>query len=415
MTSQDLSPGRSSFRRTATVISIQQLAGGLGTALLAVLTLAWMIVVLTLSVVGIGLLLVPDALRRLRATADRERARLSSWGPEVVGAPPGPSQLRPAIRDQMIRREVTWLALHATGGLLIGLVGILLPVFVVRDLTFPLWWWLAPDGEAAAALWFWVIDSWAGAFLVAVSAAGWLVLTIVLCPRLARLQATSGRKLLPPPPGTDLPLRIAVLTASRAAALDAHATELRRIERSLHDSAQNPLVAATVMIGAARRKLSKDVRGADELLEQAQTAVEHALGELRSTVRGILPPVLADRGLDGAISGLATTSAVPTTVDVTTGVRCPASIEASAYFMVAEALTNVSRHSQAHLASVTVHIIDGHLDIVVADDGRGGADETGGSGLTGIRRRIEAHDGTLDVNSPSGGPTILHARLPCGS
>lgn len=400
---------------TATVSSLQHLAGGLGTALLAVLVLLWTIVVLLTSVVGVGLVLVPSALGALRAVSDRERARLTAWGPEVVGAVSRPARLRSAIRDRVVRRELGWLTIHATWGLLIGLVGIFLPLFAVRDLTFPLWWWLTPDGEASASLWFWVIDSWGGALLVAASACVWFLLTIVLSPWLARLQATSGRKLLPPLPGTDLPLRIAVLTATRAAALDAHATELRRIERSLHDSTQNPLVAATVLIGAARRQLSSDPHSADDLLEQAQTAVEQALSELRSTVRGILPPVLADRGLDGAISGLAATSSIPTTVEVAAGVRCPASVEASAYFMVSEALTNISRHSQARHASVNVRSTDGHLEVQVTDDGQGGADEARGSGLAGIRRRIEAHDGTLDVSSPAGGPTILQARLPCGS
>jgi signal transduction histidine kinase len=397
--------------------AVVQLAGGLGTAAMALLTLVWVLVVLVLCGVGVGLLLVPSAVRAVRATADRERARLNEAGAQLVESPPLPHDVRlgAAVRDPSVRREVGWVAVHATWGLLLGLLGLCLPVFTVRDLTFPLWWWAVPESEASAALWFWVAGSWTEAFLVAASSLGWALLTVVLTPRLARWQADIGRTLLAPPPGTDLPLRVAVLTASRAAALDAHATELRRIERSLHDSTQNPLVGANVLIGAARRRLPDDPQGADDLLEQAQTAVEHALGELRATVRGILPPVLADRGLAGAIAGLAATSAVPTTVDVSTDVRCPASVEASAYFMVSEALTNVSRHSGARHASVTVGTHDGWLEVTVTDDGVGGADETGGSGLAGIRRRLDAHDGELTVTSPPGGPTTLKARLPCGS
>jgi signal transduction histidine kinase len=401
--------------RTPTVVAVRRLGGGLWTSVLAALTLVWAVVVLLTCLVGVGLLLVPGALQAIRATADRERARLTAWGPAVVGAGERRTRLGPALRDPVVRRDTAWLAIHGTWGLLLGLVGLCLPLFAVRDLTFPLWWSAAPDGEASAALWFWVVNSWSGAWLVALSSIGWFVLTIALCPRLAALQARSGRRLLAPPPGTDLPLRIATLTATRAAALDAHATELRRIERALHDSTQNPLVAATVLIGAARRKIPHGTDGVDDLLEQAQTAVEQALGELRVTVRGILPPVLADRGLDGAISGLAATMAIPTLVDVSPGVRCPASVEASAYFMVSEALTNIARHSGAAQAWVTVQSADGQLDVLVGDDGHGGADETSGSGLAGIRRRVEAHDGTLEVSSPVGGPTTLRARLPCGS
>ncbi|MRK03061.1 sensor histidine kinase [Aeromicrobium sp. S22] len=393
---------------------VAELGSGLGTSLLALGVLVLLVLVALLSVVGVGLLLAPAALRAVRWIADRERTRLARWGTAVPGPAALPSGLRAALADPTVRRDIAWLTVHATWGLLIGFVGVALPLFTVRDLTFPLWWWLAPEGEASAALWFWVVDSWPEALLVALSALGWGLLTVLLAPALARVQSRPGRALLPPPPGTDLPLRIAELTATRAAALDAHATELRRIERCLHDGTQNPLVAANVLIGAARRQLGDDRPAADDLLEQAQTAIERALGELRTTIRGILPPVLSDRGLDGALTGLAATSSVPTTVDVG-ATRCPASVEASAYFMVAEALTNISRHSGAERASVTVRSIAGDLDVTVTDDGHGGATEGTGSGLGGIRRRIEAHDGTFEVSSPPGGPTTLHARLPCGS
>lgn len=406
---------RMTSRRIRTAArSVSQLIGGTGTAVLAASVLVWTLLVLVLCLVGIGFVLIGSALRAVRWTADLERTRLTRWGAEIVEPGPLPAGVRPALADDTVRRELRWLARHGTWGLLVGIVGLCLPLFAVRDLTFPLWWWMVPADEASAALWFWVADSWAEAWLVALSSLGWALLAVVLTPHLARWLAGSGRALLAPPPGTDLSMRVAVLAASRAAALDAHATELRRIERSLHDSTQNPLVGANVLIGAARRRLANDPAGADELLEQAQTAVEHALGELRATVRGILPPVLADRGLDGAISGLAATSAVPTTVDVQVAVRFPASVEASAYFMVSEGLTNVSRHSGASHATVTVRGQGGRLEVVITDDGRGGADETSGSGLAGIRRRVEAHDGTFAVTSPPGGPTTLEARLPCG-
>ncbi|NDZ69654.1 sensor histidine kinase, partial [Streptomyces sp. SID10362] len=156
-----------------------------------------------------------------------------------------------------------------------------------------------------------------------------------LGPGMARLQAAPARRLLAAGPDTDLSLRVAELTATRAAALDAHATELRRIERSLHDGAQNRLVSVTVLLGAARRMAARDPAGADELLERAQSAAEQALAELRSVARGILPPVLADRGLAGALSGLAADCGVPCRVEADVPERCAAAVEATAYFVVA--------------------------------------------------------------------------------
>lgn len=232
---------------------------------------------------------------------------------------------------------------------------------------------------------------------------------------MARLQARPGRRLLAAGPETDLSLRVAELTATRAAALDAHATELRRIERSLHDGTQNRLVSVTILLGAARRMVARDPADADELLERAHSAAEQALAELRTVARGILPPVLADRGLTGALSGLAANCAVPCRIDVDVPERCAASVEATAYFVVAEALTNIAKHSGADHATVTARSRGGRLHLCVEDDGRGGADEGGGSGLTGIRRRIAAHDGNLSLTSPSGGPTTLEVDLPCGS
>ena len=257
----------------------------------------------------------------------------------------------------------------------------------------------------------------------------WVVVIVRGSPHLAHLQALPGRRLLPVDLGpADLSLRVAELTATRAAALDAHVTELRRIERSLHDGTQNRIVAVTVLLGAARRLVPRDPAGAEELLERAQTAAEQALAELRAVARGILPPVLEDRGLAGAVEGLAAGCAIPCTTDVDVPGRCPASVEATAYFVVAEALTNAARHSGASRVDVRVHRrrrADGgapgdRLRVEVVDDGRGGAREqaepsAGGSGLAGIRRRVEALDGALTLTSPLGGPTTVSVELPCGS
>ncbi len=407
---------RGAVTRTAgaTLASLEQLPGALGTGLLALGALLFLLAAAVTSLVGVGLLALPSALRGVRAVADRERGRLGRWGPEPVGPGPLPEPVRAARTDPALRRELRWLVGHATVGLLLSALGVLLPLYAFRDLSFPLWWWAVPREAATDSLAFWYVDDWGGAGLVVLLGLLWTALAVLLIRPIARYLAARGRRLLDTTP-SDLSLRVSQLTATRAAALDAHATELRRIERSLHDGTQNRLVAVTVLLGAARRAVPRDPVAADEMLEKAQAAAEQALAELRSVARGILPPVLADRGLAGALSGLAATSAVPCRVDVDVPVRCAASVEATAYFLVAEALTNTARHSGAGRVDVTVQARDGRLCVTVTDDGAGGAIEGGGSGLVGIRRRVEAHDGTLTVTSPPGGPTTLTAELPCGS
>jgi signal transduction histidine kinase len=401
--------------RRSTLRALLDLLGGLGTAVLALGVLGWLAVVAATCLIGIGLLLVPSALRALHAVADLERSRLSRRGEQVLSPGPLPVTWREASADPATRRELTWLAGHATAGLLLSVIGIQLPAWALRDCTFALWWQLIPPEEATPSLGLWTVDDWAGVVTVTLLGLCWVVLTVGLAPVLARLQSARGRRLLAPGPELDLSLRVAQLTATRAAALDAHATELRRIERSLHDGTQNRLVATTVLLGAARRMLTRDPAQAEALLERAQSSAELALAELRAVARGILPPVLADRGLTGALRGLATASAVPCRIEVDLPGRCAAAVESTAYFVVAEALTNIAKHSAATHAEVEVRTVGPLLRVRITDDGTGGADEAGGSGLIGIRRRVEALDGELTVTSPPGGPTTLEVALPCGS
>ncbi|MFA3877375.1 sensor domain-containing protein [Streptomyces sp. MMCC 100] len=391
-----------------------QLVGGLGTAFLGLGVLLLSAVAAVTAPAGVGLLLAPLVLRALHALARRERARLARRGVDIVPPDPPPARLRSGPADPTTRRELGWLVRHSTLGLLLGLLGLLLPLCAVRDTSFPLWWWLVPEEATTTSVGIGTAHTWLDAVAAMLLGVGWTAILLGLGPGMARLQAAPARRLLAAGPDTDLSLRVAELTATRAAALDAHATELRRIERSLHDGAQNRLVSVTVLLGAARRMAARDPAGADELLERAQSAAEQALAELRAVARGILPPVLADRGLAGALSGLAADCGVPCRVEADVPERCAASVEATAYFVVAEALTNIAKHSGAGRASVTARARGGRLRLLVEDDGRGGADEDGGSGLTGIRRRVAALDGTLRLISPPGGPTTLEADLPCG-
>jgi signal transduction histidine kinase len=208
--------------------------------------------------------------------------------------------------------------------------------------------------------------------------------------------------------------RVDVLTRTREDALDVQVAEMRRVERDLHDGAQARLVSLGMSLGMADELLDSDPDEAHRLLAEARTAAGDALGDLRALVRGILPPVLADRGLGGAIEALVLASPIPVELTVELPAeRLPAPVESAAYFAVAEAITNVIKHSGARAVWVRLRHVDGLLFMVVEDDGQGGADPNLGSGLRGIRLRLEAFDGTVGISSPSGGPTIVTMEVPC--
>jgi signal transduction histidine kinase len=206
--------------------------------------------------------------------------------------------------------------------------------------------------------------------------------------------------------------RIRELETTRAGAVDVQETELRRIERDLHDGAQARLVALGMSLGMAEEKLRNDPDAARALLAEARTDVREALQELRDLARGIHPPILTDRGLEAAIAALAGRSPLPVTLSVDVAERPVAAVETAAYFVVAEALANASKHANAERIDIRVWRSDGTLIAEVEDDGDGGADPSG-NGLTGLKQRVGALDGTLLVESPVGGPTTVRAELPC--
>ena len=230
---------------------------------------------------------------------------------------------------------------------------------------------------------------------------------------LAAGDAAVARWLLGPGRQARMEARIGELETSRAGVVDAAETERRRIERDLHDGAQQRLVSLAMELGRARAKFASDPQAAEAIVEQAHEQAKEALTELRNLVRGVHPPVLSDRGLDAALSGLAALSPVPVTVRVDLAERPPASVEAIAYFVVAEALTNVAKHAKASRALVTVTRSGDLLNVAVSDDGIGGA-SLAGQGLAGLAARVAGIDGRLLVTSPDGGPTEIEAVLPCG-
>jgi signal transduction histidine kinase len=206
--------------------------------------------------------------------------------------------------------------------------------------------------------------------------------------------------------------RIDLLTRTRRQAVDAQAAELRRIERDLHDGAQARLVALTLQLGRAELRL-EDQPEVRELVHDAQREAHYAIAELRDLARGIVPPLLADRGLLAAVQSLAARYGLGTTIETGTQ-RCLApAVESAAYFVIAEALTNTAKHADAERSWVRIGESQRALVVVVGDDGRGGADPAG-SGLAGLRARVEALDGTLSLVSPRGSGTVVEVSLPCG-
>ncbi len=267
------------------------------------------------------------------------------------------------------------------------------------------WWHL--DVSAAVAALLLLIWAFTGVHRLWVF---WPVFSLALLLGLHALIALRAE--VPQLQTRELQDRVDTLSRTRRQAVDAQAAELRRIERDLHDGAQARLVALTMQLGRAEAQLAHEPEAA-ALVRAAREEATVAIKELRDLARGIAPPVLADRGLVAAAQSLADRGRATLTVTAANGgARLPPAVENAAYFVVAEALTNATKHAPGCTVRVGLALYPGSLIVDVSDDGPGGADPTG-SGLTGLRARVEALDGTLTLTSPDGGPTHLHAELPC--
>lgn len=211
----------------------------------------------------------------------------------------------------------------------------------------------------------------------------------------------------------SLTARVQGLVWSRAEALDAATAELRRIERDLHDGAQARLVALGINLRVAQKLVATSPDAAQALIGECQETSSQALADLRDLVRGIYPPVLADRGIADAVAALALDCPIPVVTDITLAGRPPAPVESAVYFAIAEILNNVVRHARADVAHVRMEYRAGLLRVQVADDGVGGVDPQAGTGLLGLERRLGVFDGILAVSSPAGGPTVVIIEVPC--
>jgi signal transduction histidine kinase len=353
------------------------------------------ITVLLIAAIGtvavVGCWLLPEAVLLIRRIAGAKRNLTALWtGREIPEAYPPMTgtlreRLRIAVQDPGTLRDLRWMVSYYLYGALLVL-------------ALPLW----PLGLVVDGVW-----------------AGVLRRSPVVLPLIVKLADTEARwstVLLMPSPKARLARRVEELKETRADAIAAHEAELRRIERDLHDGAQANLVALSMRIGLAKRAYDRDPDVARRLLDDAQDQAEQALTELRQVVRGIHPPILTDRGLVGAVRALASSSGLAVDVEeggLDAGTRAPAAVEAAAYFVVAESLTNVAKYSGADRAEVRLARTRRGLTVRVRDEGRGGADESAGSGLLGMRRRVAALDGTFEVTSPAGGPTVIDVELPC--
>ena len=262
-----------------------------------------------------------------------------------------------------------------------------------------------------------LLDDLGIAWLVAVAAASIPVagLAAIVTRALATGCASLAQTLLADDDRAELAQRISSLEATRSGAVDSADARLRRIERDLHDGAQHRLAYIAMELGRARGKLETDPGSVDALLADAHDESKVAMRELRDLVRGIHPSVLSDRGLDAALSGLAERASVPVEIRGNLADRLPPAVETAAYYVVAETLTNIGRHSGAGSAHVELRRNGDELVLSIGDDGHGGARRVPGSGLEGLAQRVEALDGKLEVDSPEGGPTTIIARLPCAS
>ncbi|MGW0658026.1 sensor domain-containing protein [Streptodolium elevatio] len=415
-----------SVRRPAA--SLRYLVGSALSGLYGLLVLAVVVAVAVLSVVGVGLLLAGAASGLLRRWCDRERGRVGRTLGRRIPSPylhpaaattatAGPDVARHHIADGTLPRDLAAVLQRVIVGIPLGAVAMLLPLLSLQSLALPTYWWAMPDGRTAEQ--FFEITSWWLALASGLIGLAGLAVWSIALPAVRSADAKLLERLLAPTRDQELRLRAQMEEQRRRTAVDVHSAELRRIERDLHDAAQNRLVAVSMFIGTAQRQLSTGTGDVATALAKAQDASREALAEMRRIIQGVYPPALAEEGLVPALGLLVDRMQIPARLRVDAPAPTPASVDTALYFSVAEALTNVAKHSNA--TECDVHLSwkedNGEMRVIttVTDDGHGGAEPAKGSGLAGIGSRIEALGGTVTVTSPPGGPTSVRMELPCES
>jgi signal transduction histidine kinase len=391
----------------------------IGSSLLLVLTL----LAAALVPLGVGTLLLPPLLGAVRQFADLRRRTAARWygieippaddRPDPAGLPAvGPARTLRLLADPAVHRELRWLPVDMTAGFLLAMLPMALLSNAVQGLALPLGHWRVVADGADYWYLFLPVSGQADAIGAGLLALVVLHLAFRFNDRLLKSHFTLTRAVLSPS-RASLERRVEQLARTRHDAVDANAAELRRIERDLHDGAQARLVAMGMSLGTIETLLDRDPAKVRQLLAQARAESAEALAELRDLVRGIHPPVLAERGLGDAARALALRIPLPVEADVDLPGRPEAAVESAAYFALSEMLTNVVKHARATRVWLELGHRDGMLRLTVTDDGRGGADPAAGTGLAGVERRLGAFDGVLAVSSPTGGPTVVTLEIPC--
>ncbi|CAM5317752.1 hypothetical protein GCM10010329_74180 [Streptomyces spiroverticillatus] len=316
----------------------------------------------------------------------------------------------PRLRFAVARRQFAyhWLVGPCLAVLELAVLALLL--LAVAGTTVYAWEWLLPMGFRQAHQNY---TTWS-AFVMA-AGVGALFAVPPAAAALVRLEQRIAPALLRDDKAEALKQRVSDLTESRAGAVDAADAERRRIERDLHDGAQQHLVSMALNLGIAKATLKDLPPEAQQVIDEAHRAAKEAIEELNNLVRGLHPSVLDELGLDAALSGLAARAPFPVRLRADIPARPEPAVEAVAYFVVSEALTNVAKHARATRAEVTVTRLGEILRVIVTDDGTGGADLAGGTGLRGLAQRVSSVDGTFRLSSPTGGPTVMTVELPCSA
>ncbi|GAA3954791.1 sensor domain-containing protein [Actinomadura viridis] len=387
---------------------------------------------LSLLSIGLGVFVLAPVVVFVRRLMNTYRGLLAQWTghrierpylPEPVPAPdedPKSTGARLRRFQWIVTDPATWRDF----------------AFLVADPFVATFTALLPSALIVSGLWGWILAAGAGDMIVQAGGNEWyafihvgageqwpagaavlgtvfMALGFLSGPAMLDYYGRWGRVLLGPTQASRLALRVRHLTETRSDAVDASAAELRRIERDLHDGAQARLVAMGMTLGAIEHLLDRDPDKARLLLAETRASSAKALAELRDLVRGIHPPVLADRGVGDAVKALALDHPLPVEVNVALPGRPEPPVESAVYFAVSEMLTNAAKHSRARRVWVDLEHRDGALRATVTDDGQGGATFEGGTGLRGIERRVGTFDGVLALSSPPGGPTVVTLEVPC--
>jgi signal transduction histidine kinase len=404
--------------RTYARIAYLLLAGVLGTV--------WFVFLVTVLSLGVGLAVtlvgIPILIGSVYAwgwLAEIERRTIGTLTGNVIASPYRPlpeggwwERLRARLADPATWKDLTFLFLQFPFGLLSFIVATTVLSVGVGNLTLPLWYWAIPDGADWALFGALEVDQLGEALALVPFGALVLVAGIPALGALGRFYGAYAELLLGSNEDPALTAQVSDLRDARARIIEAADAERRRIERDLHDGAQQRLVALSLNLRMAEKRAAEGDPAAAELVRSAGEEANLALKELRDLARGIHPAMLTNRGLAAALDDLAGRAAVPTEIVAVPPQRLPDPVESTAYFLVSECLANIGKHSQATQATVAVTVVGDEVEVIVKDDGVGGADLGNGSGLQGLEDRVGALDGCVDIDSPPGAGTTVMATIP---